>query len=123
MNTDAYKKLALALDALPNGFPKTESGVEIRLLKKMLEPEEAWLVGQLSRKLESVEEIAARVGLPTAEATERLRGMLRRGLVSTEKRNDISYYRLKPFFVGIYEAQLETMDHEMAHLMEQYMML
>jgi len=120
---DVYERLADQLDALPNGFPRTESGVEIRLLKKMVEPEEAWLAGQLSRKLESVEEIVARVDLPTAEATERLRGMLRRGLLSTEKRNDIRYYRLRPFLIGIFEAQLETMDHEMAHLMEQYMML
>jgi len=121
--TDVYERLADQLDVLPNGFPRTESGVEIRLLKKMVVPEEAWLAGQLSRKLESAEEIAVRVDLPTAESTKRLNGMLRRGLLSTEKRNGIYYYRLRPFIVGIYEEQLETMDHEMAHLMEQYMML
>ncbi len=120
---DVYERLADQLDALPNGFPRTESGVEIRLLKKIVEPEGAWLVGQLSRKLESVEEIAVRVDIPTAEATKRLRKMLHQGLLITKKRDDVRCYRLRPFLVGIYEAQLETMDHEMAHLMEQYMML
>ena len=123
VNDDVYEQLADQLDALPNGFPRTESGVEIRLLKKMVAPEEAWLAGQFSRKLESAEEIAVRLDLPAVEVTERLRGMLRRGLLSTKKHNDMRYYRLKPFLIGIYEAQLETMDHEMAHLMEQYMML
>jgi NAD-dependent dihydropyrimidine dehydrogenase PreA subunit len=120
---DVYERLADQLDTLPNGFPRTESGVEIRLLKKVVEPEGAWLAGQLSRKLESEEEIALRLDLPIEEATERLRGILQQGLLITEKRNDIRYYRLRPFLIGIYEAQLETMDHEMAHLMEQYMML
>jgi ferredoxin len=29
-------------------------------------------------------------------------------------------YRLSPFIVGIYESQLERMDHELAHLVEEY---
>jgi len=31
------------------------------------------------------------------------------------------YFRLAPFIVGIYESQLENMDHELAHLVEEYM--
>jgi electron transport complex protein RnfB len=120
---EVYERLADQLNALPNGFPRTESGVEIRLLKKIATPEEAWIAGQLGRKLESAREIADRVGLSEAEATERLRGMLRRGLINTEKRDGLRHYRLTPFLVGIWENQLNTMDHELAHLMEQYMML
>jgi hypothetical protein len=33
---DSYKKLAEKLNRMPNGFPATESGVEIRILKKYL---------------------------------------------------------------------------------------
>lgn len=120
---DIYERLADQLNALPNGFPRTESRVEIRLLKKMVKPKDAWLAGQLGRKLESADEVAARVGLPVGEATRNLREMLCRGLLKTEKREGVRRYRLQPFLVGIYEAQLETIDHEMAHLMEQYMML
>lgn len=120
---EVYERLADQLNALPNGFPRTESGVEIRLLKKIAAPEEAWIAGQLGRKLESARDIATRVGLSEAEVTERIRGMLRRGLINTQKRDGVRQYRLAPFLVGIYEAQLGTMDHELAHLMEQYMML
>ena len=41
MNDDIYRKVAGVLDTLPNGFPATESGVEIKLLKKVFMPEEA----------------------------------------------------------------------------------
>ena len=30
-------------------------------------------------------------------------------------------FRLAPFIVGIYEGHLERMDHEFAHLLEEYM--
>ena len=120
---EVYERLADQLNALPNGFPRTESGVEIRLLKKIATAEEAWIAGQIGRKLESAREIADRVGLSEAEATERMRGILRRGLIQTEKRDGVRQYRLAPFIVGIWEGQLYTIDHELAHLMEQYMML
>ena len=123
LTDEVYERLADQLDALPNSFPRTQSGVELRLLKKIAQPEEAWLASQLGRKMESVEEISARVGLPVEEVTERLGAILRRGLVRVENRGGVQHYRLAPFLIGIYEAQLDWLDHELAHLVEQYMML
>jgi len=120
---EVYGRLAEQLNALPNGFPRTESGVELRLLERIANPEEAWLASQLGRKTESVEEISARVGLAVDEVTERLQAVLPLGLVQVENRGGVYYYRLAPFLVGIYETQLDRMDHELAHLVEQYMML
>ena len=39
MADEIYHKLARVLDTLPNGFPTTESGVEIKLLKRIFSPE------------------------------------------------------------------------------------
>lgn len=39
MSDEIYRKLAKVLDTLPNGFPSTESGVEIKLLKRIFRPE------------------------------------------------------------------------------------
>ena len=36
--TDVYKKLAKHLDNLPAGYPSTESGVELRILKAPVLP-------------------------------------------------------------------------------------
>ena len=46
-NNDPYKLLAERLDALPNGFPPTDDGTELRLLALIFTPEEAALAAQL----------------------------------------------------------------------------
>ena len=43
MTDKIYRELAKVLDTLPNGFPPTESGVEIKLLKKIFRPQDAEL--------------------------------------------------------------------------------
>ena len=43
MSDEAYYKLAKVLDSLPNGFPATESGVEMKLLRRIFQPDEAEL--------------------------------------------------------------------------------
>jgi electron transport complex protein RnfB len=41
MIEDVYHRLAGVLDTLPNGFPSSESGVEIKLLKNIFTPKQA----------------------------------------------------------------------------------
>ena len=119
--TDAvFEQLADALDRLPNGFPRTDSQVEIRILQKIFSPEEAALGSQLSGSPEPVDEIAGRVGLPVGEVSKRLFKLVRRGMVWLEKQDGKACFRLAPFVVGIYEANAELMDHELAHLIEDY---
>lgn len=117
----AYEQLADALDRLPNGFPRTPSGVEIHILRKIFTPEEAWLAGRLSGRMEPLEEIAGRIGLPEEELRTRLLQMARRGLVWLDKKCAGGRYRLAPFVVGIYEAQIDRLDAELAHLVEEYL--
>jgi H+/Na+-translocating ferredoxin:NAD+ oxidoreductase subunit B len=121
MTDDIYDRLADALDRLPNGFPRTPSNTERQILKKIFAPEEAALAFQLCGEPEPIDVLAARFGLPVGEAMSRLISMARRGLVWYEKRSDQRCFRLAPFVVGIYESQVENMDHELAHLVEQYM--
>jgi hypothetical protein len=121
MTRDPYVELAAALDRLPNGFPRTASNVELRILQRIFAPEEAELASQLRGQLEPVEMIAARAGVPPKEAQARLMAMLRRGLVWFERQPGAARFRLAPFIVGIYEAQVELMDHDLAHLVEDYL--
>jgi len=116
----SYDRLADALDRLPNGFPRTATGVEIRILEKIFSPQEASLASQLSGRMEAVDEIARRTGLPPEEAGTRLFQLARRGLAWFEKQEGRPHFRLAPFLVGIYEAQLDRLDHELAHLVEEY---
>ena len=41
--SEVYRKLARHLDNLPGGFPSTESGVELRILRRLFTPEDAEL--------------------------------------------------------------------------------
>lgn len=47
--------------------------------------------------------------------------MANSGLVWFDEQNGQSRFRLAPFIVGVYEAQLDRMDHELAHLVEEYL--
>ena len=43
-----YEKLADELNRIPNGFPRTESGTELKLLAKLFSVEDADLASTLS---------------------------------------------------------------------------
>ena len=120
MKENAYEKLARALDRLPNGFPRTKSGVEIAILKRIFSPEEAALAGQLSGSYESFDEIAKRVGTTSEKLKTILMEMAKRGLIWNDEAEGVSRFRLAPFVVGIYESQMRNMNHEFAHLVEDY---
>ena len=52
-----YRDLQRHLDGLPIGFPVTESGVEIRVLKHLFTPKEAHVATRLSMFPEPLERI------------------------------------------------------------------
>jgi electron transport complex protein RnfB len=120
MDTLAYEQLAAALDRLPNRFPRTESGVEILILQKLFSAEEAALASQLTGVPELVDVIAERASLPASECSKRLFQLTRRGVAWLDKHDGKVTFRLAPFVVGIYEAQADRLDHELAHLVEDY---
>ena len=78
---DIYERLANALDALPHGFARTQSGVEIKLIKKAFTEEEVWLAGQLTRFPETAAGIAKRVGRDEVQVRETLESLIPRRLV------------------------------------------
>jgi NAD-dependent dihydropyrimidine dehydrogenase PreA subunit len=120
MDHRVYKQLAERLNALPNGFPPTDDGRELKLLAKLFNPEEAELTALLSPTLETVEQIAARTGRDAERLRSQLKGMSRRGLIEAGKKDGTLGFMLLPFVVGIYEAQVNAMDAELARLFEDY---
>ena len=66
---------------LPAGFPRSESGVELRLLRRIFRPDQAELAMHLALAREEPRAIARRAGIPVAEATERLEEMAHDGLI------------------------------------------
>ena len=121
MTDEIYEQLAKALNTLPNGFPRTPANTEIKILKKIFTEEEALLASQLTRNYEPINTIIQRTKTPRDKTEQTLTNMTKRGLLWHNTQNGKPTLRLAPFIVGIYESQLYTMDHELAHLVEEYM--
>lgn len=124
MNENPYQRLAIRLDQLPNGFPATAEGAELRLLELIYTPGEAALAAELKLTLETASEIAARlpagVGVDPSSLKKMLKDMARKGLIATGKTERGMGFGLMPFVVGIYEMQINRMDRELAVLFEEY---
>jgi electron transport complex protein RnfB len=88
MGDDIYRKLQEHLNQHPMGYPATKSGVEINLLKKLFEEEEAKIALAIIPKPETAEEIAAKLGYDSRMLSEKLKRMARRGLVFHRRKHD-----------------------------------
>ena len=120
MTTDVYRKLATVLDTLPNGFPSTPEGLEIKLLKKVFTEDEAELFCDLRLSPETAQQIAARTGRPLAGLEERLTTMTKRGELMGVELGGTKLFAMMPWVVGIYEFQISRMDREFCELCEEY---
>ncbi len=78
MVDEVYQRLAQVLDTLPNGFPATDSGVEIKLLKKIFSPEQAELFCDMRLTYEIAEKVAERTGRPLEGLADKLFSMWER---------------------------------------------
>jgi len=115
-----YKKLALHLDKIPNGYPETESGVELKILAKLFSVEEAELACIMDHEPESVGVIAVKAGKEERPVFVLLKTMLKKGLIDMKKEPGVLLFNLIPFVVGFYEKQNAKIDKEFAELFEQY---
>lgn len=117
---DIYLSLRDFLDKMPGGFPTTETGIEIKILKKLFTPEQARITMQLRTTPEPVSAIAPRLGMIETQAAAVLESMVQQGLIYETRVNDQPFYSTLQFMVGIYEFQINTLDRELAELMEEY---
>ena len=122
MPGDIYLRLAKHLDQLPGGYPATESGVELRILRRLFSEQEAELAIKLSPLPEEVEIIARRAGLPAAEAGQRLESMAQKGLIfRLTRENRPVRYLASQFVIGIWEYHVNDLDVELIRDFNEYL--
>lgn len=122
MTEEIYRKLAHHLDELPAGFPATESGVEIRILKRLFTPEEAELALHTTLIPEEARVIARRAGITKDEAEERLHAMAQKGLIlNIELPNRPALYMAAQYVVGIWEYQVNRLTEGLIRDMNEYL--
>ena len=119
--TDVYEKLAQHLDNLPSGFPRTDSGVEMRILKRLFSPDEAEVAAKLTMMPEPVAGIAQRTDMDEVELAGMLAEMAKKGLIFRISKGDHLLYSAAQFVVGIWEYHLNDLDEELIRDVNEYM--
>jgi ferredoxin len=118
--TDVYQRLAAHLDRLPAGFPATESGVELRILKRLFTPEEAEIAQGLTLTPEPAEEIARRLERDPAGLDPELERMSRKGLIFRTPRGGRLHYMAAQFVIGIWEYHVNDLSEELIRDVNEY---
>ena len=122
MEADLYERLAEHMDRQPAGYPRTESGVELRILRRLFTPEQAELALHLTLIAEEARVIARRARIPADEAARRLEEMDQAGLIfSVVRRDKPPLYQAQQFVVGFWEGQVDRLTPELVRDFEEYL--
>ena len=119
--TDVYEKLAKHLDNLPTSYPSTESGVELRILKRLFTAEEAEIAMTLNMMPETVAGIAKRTGKDAAALADILAEMSQKGLIFRISKGDKTLYSASQFVIGIWEYHVNSLDEDLIRDVNEYM--
>ena len=121
MSNPIFRTLQERLDQYSMGFPKTQSGIEIKILEKLFSIDDAKMFLQLSPMLETPDKVSSRVETSPEETSDILADMAQRGLLFSLKKGDTIRYGAIPFVHGLFEFQINKMDRELAAMVRQYM--
>jgi Pyruvate/2-oxoacid:ferredoxin oxidoreductase delta subunit len=119
--SEVYEKLAKHLDNLPAGFPPTDSGVELRILKRLFTPAEAAAAVGLTMLPEPAAGIAGRLEHDVAALEPLLETMAAKGLIFRIDKGDTPRYMAAQFVVGIWEYHLNDLDEALIRDVNAYL--
>ncbi|MFX0147923.1 MAG: ATP-binding protein [Candidatus Hodarchaeota archaeon] len=120
-----YRDLQKHLDSMPIGFPPSEDGSDIRVLKAYFTPEEAVLATYLNFipvPLSKIYSLTKDSGLSLDETKEKLDIMVEKRIIFKDidpKTKEESYGNL-PYAIGFFENQVNRLSKEMAEAGEDY---
>ncbi len=121
--SDIYRELQKHLDRMPVGYPATESGVEIRILKHLFSPKQAELALYLKYQPQPLEKIyrkAKKLGFNIGELEKKLDEMYQKGLINYGKSREEKFYANAPLAIGMYEYQLGSLTEDFVKDIYQY---
>jgi ferredoxin len=118
---DVYERLADYLDTLPAGFPRTEGGAEMRILRRLFTPEEAELALHLTLLNEEPRVVARRAKKRVEQVAPMLEEMAQKGLLySSHREGRAPTYAIQQFAIGFYEGQVNRLTPELVRDFEEY---
>jgi Pyruvate/2-oxoacid:ferredoxin oxidoreductase delta subunit len=120
MTEDVFHKLQAQLNRYMIGFPLTESGIEIKILKNMFTEEEAAMFTTLTAELETPPSISERLDAPVEDVAARLEDMALKGLIYRVRHDDQVKYSAVPFMHGLVEFQIKRISKDSLKMLGQY---
>ena len=123
--TTYYRQLQEHLDKLPIGYPKTDSGVEIRILQLLFTPIEVRVALCLSLGNASVETVRKRlekkfrITFEAEEVARILREMFMKGTINRSHMEPFKYSNAM-LAIGMFEHQVGDLSKEMVEMVHQY---
>lgn len=125
---EIYRELQKHLDGMPVGFPPTESGVELKVLKHLFTPKEAEIAIKLSFMPDPLKKIYRKVkktGISIDDLEKKLDFMVEKGLLNYGKRvnengEEVKYYANAALVIGMFEFQLNRLTKEFIRDVKQY---
>lgn len=119
---NSYEILREHLDKYPIGFPKSDSGADIRILKHLFEPEETLIATMLTDKFESLDKINKRskLDINISELKEKLDKMVSKGAIHYKILDGKKHYANAYLVIGMYEYQLNRLTLEFLEDMGEY---
>ncbi len=125
---DVYRKLQEHLDQMPIGFPRAESGADIRFLKYIFTPEEAKIATFLKfgwyRDIEPLDQIYKRIkntGMTLKELEDILDNMVKKGCIISKKDGNKKFYGNVSIILGIYEFHVNKLTKDFLKILNEYM--
>jgi electron transport complex protein RnfB len=127
IDKDIFRRLQEHLDTMPVGFPATQSGVEIKILKHLFTPEYAEIALKLKFQPEPLKRLYKRFkksGMQLEELEQKLDDMYFKGLINRGTRSigetEEKLYAAATLIIGMYEYQLGKLTKEFYTDHEQY---
>jgi len=120
MADDIYRLLQQKLDQYSIGFPATESGIEIKILKRLFDERDAKMFLAMSPQLKTPKEIAEKVEQPVKEVSLQLNQMTEKGLLFRVIKPDRTRFSTIAFVHGLFEFQVKRLDPSFAEMVGLY---
>jgi len=120
MQEKVYRQLQKQLDQYSMGFPATESGIELKILKYLFSEADAVMFTALTPMLEIAQKVASRLDRPEAEVAAQLDDMAEKGLLFRLKKEAGPRYGAIPFVHGLFEFQVKNLKPDLAKIAKEY---
>jgi len=125
-NNQIYRQLQIQLDKYPIGYPATQSGVEIDILKYFFTPLQAKIALCLTLRSIPVEKTRKRlkekfnIELSSDDLRAMLAEMFMKGVIRRSESADHPRYSIAMLAIGMFEYHVDDLTYELVEMIQKY---